>query len=124
MNEHQPSIAALASMFFGAKLKGEVERAGYVYLGAIGATGLLKHAMESSPIAIFLDLGKDDVDYASLITTLRSDQATEAIPIVAFCGHVDTEKLAAAKDWGCDVVTTNGAVSQNFETVLQSAIGS
>jgi PleD family two-component response regulator len=124
MNEEQPSIAALASMFFGAKLKGEVERSGYVYLGAIGATGLLKHARDSSPVAIFLDLGKDDVDYASLVTTLRSDQVTESIPIVAFCGHVDTEKLAAAKDWGCDVVTTNGAVSGSFETVLRSAIGS
>lgn len=123
MNEDRPSIAALASMFFGAKLKGEVERAGYSYLGAIGETGLLKHARESSPIAIFLDLGKDDVDYASIIKTLRSEQGTESIPIVAFCGHVDTEKLAAAKGWGCDVVTTNGAVSQNFETVLQSAIG-
>ena len=53
------SIAALASMFFGAKLKGEVERAGFEYLGAIGEVGLMKHAKGSSPIAILLDHARD-----------------------------------------------------------------
>ena len=70
------SIAALASIFFGAKLKGEVERAGFNYLGAIGENGLMKHAAESTPVAIFLDLGKDDVDFKSLVSTLRSNETT------------------------------------------------
>lgn len=118
------SIAALASMFFGAKLKGEVERAGFNYLGAIGENGLMKHAVESTPVAIFLDLGKDDIDFKSLVSTLRSNETTTSIPIVAFCGHVETQKLAAAKEWGCNLVTTNGAVSNSFETVLQNVTGS
>ena len=118
------SIAALATMFFGAKLKGEVERVGFKYLGAIGEVGLMKHATGSSPVAIMLDLGKDDVDFASLVSTLKADKTTASIPIIAFCGHVETQRLAAAKEWGCDVVTTNGAVSNSFEAVLKSAIGS
>ena len=118
------AIAALVTMFFGAKLKGEVERAGFEYLGAIGEIGLMKHATRSSPVAILLDLGKDDVDFASIVSTLRADETTSTIPIIAFCGHVETQKLAAAKEWGCDVVTTNGAVSNSFEAVLKSAIGS
>ncbi len=117
------SIAALVSMFFGAKLKGEVERAGFEYLGAIGEVGLMKHATGSSPVAILLDLGKDDVDFASVVSALRSDETAKTIPIIAFCGHVETEILAAAREWGCDVVTTNGAVSNSFDAVLKSAIG-
>ena len=118
------SIAALATMFFGAKLKGEVELAGFEYLGAIGEVGLMKHATGSAPVAILLDLGKEDVDFASIVSRLRADETTSTIPIIAFCGHVETQKLAAANEWGCDVVTTNGAVSNSFEAVLKSAIGS
>ena len=118
------SIAAIATMFFGAKLKGEVERAGFEYLGARGEVGLMKHASESSPVAILLDLSKEDIDFAAIVSTLRGDETTSSIPIIAFCGHVEEQKLAAAKELGCDVVTTNGAVSNSFEAVLQSAIGS
>jgi hypothetical protein len=47
--------------------------------------------------------------------------ATDA-PIIAFCGHVATEQLEEARSCGCDVVTTNGAITGNFETVLHSAL--
>lgn len=122
MTSSTQTVAALASMFFGAKLKGTIEQAGYTYLGAIGVSGLLKHARERSPIAIFLDLGKDDIDFASLVSELRNDQLTSSIPIVAFCGHVETDKLNAAREWGCDVVTSNGMVTASFETILQKAL--
>lgn len=122
MNKESQSIAALASLFFGAKLKCEIEHAGYVYLGSIGETGLLNHARESTPIAIFLDLGKEDIDFSHLVSTLRSDEKTASIPIVAFCEHVNSEKILEAEGWGCDVVTTNGAISAKFASVLHKAI--
>jgi AmiR/NasT family two-component response regulator len=115
----QQTIVSLASMFFGAKLKGLCEQAGYQYKGAIGPSGLLSRIEEYSPVVVLLDLGKDDIVISETVTAIK--EATNA-PIIAFCGHVATKELDEARDYGCDVVTTNGAITGSFESVIQKAI--
>ena len=112
------TIAGLVSMFFGAKLKGSVEQAGYAYVGAIGESGLLKQIETHAPIAILLDLSKDDIDIEQVV---RRVQSTTDTPIIAFCGHVETQKLEAAKQLGCHI-TTNGAITNSFDTVLNKIL--
>ena len=116
----QPNtIACLATMFFGAKLQGQCESLGYTYKGAIGPSGLIKQIQKHEPVAVLIDLSKEDVDIESLVHSIR--EATNA-PIVAFCGHVATEQLQEAKTAGCDVVTTNGAITQSLEQVLRQVL--
>ena len=119
MTQETKTIAALASMFFGAKLKGLCEQAGYQYKGAIGPSGLLSRIEEFSPVAIFLDLGKEDIVISEIVTVIK--EKTSA-PIIAFCGHVATKELDEARACGCDVVTTNGAITGSFESVIQKAL--
>ena len=114
MQDNQ-TIVALVSMFFGAKLKGLCEASGYIYKGSIGIEGLIQRIEECNPIAILIDLGKDDIVTSDVVGAIRSK--TDA-PIVAFCGHVATKQLDEARACGCDVVTTNGAITNSFETVI------
>ena len=116
----EQTIVAIASMFFGAKLKGLCEKAGYTYKGAIGIAGALSRIESCQPVAVLLDLDKDDLEIKSAVTSIKAQ--TDA-PIIAFCGHVATEQLEEARACGCDVVTTNGAITGNFEAVLRSALG-
>ena len=115
----EKTIVAIASLFFGAKLKGLCEEAGYVYKGAIGPASALKKIDSCSPAAVLIDLGKEDLDIPATIQAIKG--ATKA-PIIAFCGHVATAQLDEARACGCDVVTTNGAITGNFAAVLKSAI--
>ena len=119
--QHKQTIVALASMFFGSKLKGLCEQAGYAYKGAIGPAGAVKRIEEYSPIVVLLDLGKEDLDIATTVSLLK--EKTD-VPIIAFCGHVATKELDEARACGCDVVTTNGAITSSFETVIQKALNS
>ena len=66
------SIAALASMFFGAKLKGAVEHAGYEYKGAIGKEGLLNAIQSNKPSVVLVDLSKDDINFNEVIKSIQS----------------------------------------------------
>ena len=116
---HEQSIIAIASLFFGAKLKGLCEEAGYEYKGAIGLNGALKRIEEYSPACVLIDLSKDDIDICEAVTSIR---CISTAPIVAFCGHVAIELLQNAKDCGCDVVTTNGEITGSFERVLKNAL--
>ena len=117
----QQTIVALASMFFGAKLKGLCEQSGYQYKGAIGPSGLLSRIEEYTPVAVLLDLGKEDIVISEIVPAIK--EATTA-PIIAFCGHVATKELDEARACGCDVVTTNGAMTGSFESVIQKALNS
>ena len=115
-------LVVLANMFFAGKLKAEAVAAGYAYKGALGADGVLQAARVHHPAAVLLDLSKEDIDFAALVESLRADPGTKAIPVVAFCGHVDTDMLGQAHAWGCEVVTTNGEISRNFRGVLAKAL--
>ena len=117
----QKTIVALASMFFGAKLKGHCEQAGYQYKGAIGPSGLLSRIEEYAPVAVLLDLGKEDIVISEVVLAIKE---TTNAPIIAFCGHVATKELEEARACGCDVVTTNGAITSSFESLMQKAINS
>lgn len=88
----------------------------------MGAAGVLSAVAKELPLAIFLDLSKEDVDFESIVKQLKGDEDTKSIPIVAFTGHVNTEELARASDWGC-MATTNGAVSADFAGTLARALG-
>ena len=113
--DDQQTIVALASMFFGAKLKGVTEAAGFNYAGAIGLSGLIQQIEKHSPTLILLDLGKDDIDFNNVVESIKTKTNT---PILAFCGHVETQKLEHASAMGC-FTATNGAITGNFESVLQ-----
>jgi len=119
--QHNQTIAALVSMFFGAKLKGLCEQAGYQYKGAIGVAGLLSRIEEFDPAVVLIDLAKEEIDITSIVKEVK--EKTTA-PIIAFCGHVATAELEAARNCGCDVVTTNGAITASFESIIQKAIKS
>jgi CheY-like chemotaxis protein len=113
------TIVAIASMFFGAKLKGLCEQAGFEYKGAIGKSGALKRIEKCSPVAILLDLGKDDIDIGDVVAAIKENTTA---PIIAFCGHVATKQLEEAKSCGCDLVTTNGAITGSFNSIINSAL--
>jgi DNA-binding response OmpR family regulator len=117
--QHKQTIVALASMFFGSKLKGLCEQAGFEYKGAIGPAGAAKRIDEYSPVAVLLDLGKEDLDIATTVSLIK--EKTNA-PIIAFCGHVATKELELARECGCDVVTTNGAISGSFDSIICKAL--
>jgi len=117
--QKKQTIVALVSMFFGAKLKGLCEQAGYEYKGAIGPTGMAKRIEEYSPVVVLLDLGKEDIDIQATVAAIK--EKTD-VPIIAFCGHVATKELEIARESGCDVVTTNGAITGSFDSILSKAL--
>ena len=112
------SIASLASMFFGAKLKGAVEHAGYEYKGAIGVAGLCNTIESSKPVVVLIDLSKEDLNIGEAVAEVKT---ITDVPIIAYCGHVETQKLQQAESLGC-YTATNGAISNSFDAVLSKVL--
>ena len=77
-------------------------RRGYEVIGAMDGEAGLAKARSESPDVILMDLGLPGVDGWEVARTLKADEATRHIPILALTAHAmsgDREKALAA---GCD----------------------
>jgi DNA-binding response OmpR family regulator len=71
---------------------------------------------ENAPL-IVLDLSVPSLDVKSLVEQVRA--IATAPRIVAFCSHVHVEKLAAAREAGCDTVMSRGQFFAQTDAVLR-----
>jgi DNA-binding response OmpR family regulator len=67
---------------------------------------------------LVIDLGTPSLDVKSLIEQVKAT-ATSPPRIVAFGPHVHVEKLAAARDAGCDEVMSRGQFFAHLDAVLK-----
>ncbi len=70
------------------------------------------------PAAILVNLTARRYDAPQLIRELKSDGAARNIPLLAFAGHVEKEKHAAARAAGADLVAANSSVSLHLASLL------
>jgi DNA-binding NarL/FixJ family response regulator len=69
----------------------------------------------TSPMGVILDLNNPTLESATTIPKLRACGASR---IVAYCSHVDTERILAAREAGCDLVLARSQFVSKLETHL------
>ena len=75
-------------------------------------------AAAAGPSAILVNLSARRIDALALISAFKADEATRAIPLLAFAGHVETAKHDAARSAGADMVAANSSVSLHLDRLL------
>lgn len=94
-------------LLFSSSLSGDAQRAGCQLHTADNTDQLLqKVATAAAPTIVLIDLGKTS-DVAEAVRQLRAC-ATPPRAILAYGPHVHRERLAAAREAGCDLVLTRG----------------
>ncbi|HRX78522.1 MAG: hypothetical protein H6821_00405 [Planctomycetaceae bacterium] len=73
-------------------------------------------AKDDTTLAI-IDLGLPQLEIASAVDHLRA--IVSSLKIIAYGPHVDTEKLAAARQAGCDTVLSRSQFDQQFASLLR-----
>lgn len=67
---------------------------------------------------LVIDLATAAIDLAALVSQLRASRGP-SLRIVAFGPHVHEDKLAAAREAGCDVVVSRGQFFSQVDTILR-----
>ncbi len=87
-------------------LRRRLERRGYaVQVTADGASGLAA-ARAGRPDLVLMDIRLPDMDGRDLAKTLKADEATRHIPVIALTAHAMEGDRAAALRAGCDEYDT------------------
>ncbi len=66
---------------------------------------------------LIVDLSMPSIDIAALNVQLKSNKAA-ATRVVAFGPHVHEERLAAARNAGCDLVVSRGQFFSQLDAIL------
>jgi CheY-like chemotaxis protein len=75
---------------------------------------------DPAPDAVLVNLTARRYDpLAVIITALKGDERTRALPLLAFAGHVETEKHDAARAAGADLVAANSSVALHLPKLLE-----
>src|SRR4051812_45312314 len=75
----------------------------------------LCHAEKANKLIV--DLSSPSLDVEAIVNQLKSSDSA-APQIIAFGPHVHEERLAAARNAGCDLVTSRGQFFAQIDTIL------
>ena len=111
-------IAAVDDMFFISKIRATAEHLGVDVRFARNVDSLLTSARESNADLIIVDLDAQKIDPIALATELKSDPELQAIVLLGFFSHVQTDLMREATKAGYDRVMPRSAFSKDLASIL------
>ncbi|MBA3571907.1 MAG: hypothetical protein H0W34_08035 [Pyrinomonadaceae bacterium] len=111
-------IAAVDDMFFISKIRATAEHLGVDLRFARNSDALLASARENRANLIIVDLHAQKIDPIALATALKSDPELQAIVLLGFFSHVQTDLMREATKAGYDRVMPRSAFSKDLATIL------
>lgn len=111
-------LAIVDDIFFLAKIQETARQLG-VTVEPLSPDHLDAHALPGSARAILLDLNHRSGRALTVLEALKSNPASQPVPVVAFLSHVQTDLVQAARAAGCDRVMARSAFSQQLPALLR-----
>ncbi len=115
-------VVADDDVLFSTRITATLAALGYASV-AVRSGDAFTRALGRGPAAAIVNLAARGFDGAALIRRAKGEAATRAVPLLAFCGHRDVARQTAAREAGCDLVTTNSAISADLPRLLRSLLG-
>ena len=79
-------------------------------------------AQSEGPMLVFVDLESKESDVCQAIAALKSDVATQHVPVVAFAGERAVELQAAAQKAGAKLVVSETTLLDHLAELLNQAL--
>jgi PleD family two-component response regulator len=111
-------IAAVDDMFFISKIRATAEHMGIDVRFARNSGALLASARENRPKLIIVDLHAQKIDPLALAMALKADPELQAIELLGFFSHVQTDLMREATKAGYDRVMPRSAFSNDLAGIL------
>jgi DNA-binding NarL/FixJ family response regulator len=103
---------------FRSKIRATGKQAGVELTFPAGPAELLEQARTLAPSLVIFDLNSVKMAPIETIAAMKGDAALASIKTVGFVSHVDTARIAAARDAGADEVMARSAFAANLADIL------
>jgi CheY-like chemotaxis protein len=99
-----------------------LKRLGYTPRLLSEANDAVARAAGAAPAVVLVNLAARAWDSDALVRALKDEAALAGVPVVGFCGHLEVDRIHAARSSGCDLVVANSAIASDLAGVLRQAL--
>jgi CheY-like chemotaxis protein len=111
-------ISVVDDMFFASKIRAVAEAAGVEIGFPRSQEAVVSKARETKPGLIVVDLHNQRIDPVALARELKGDEELQAIKLLAFFSHVQTELQRNALSAGFDQVIPRSVFARDLAEIL------
>jgi CheY-like chemotaxis protein len=112
-------VAVVDDLFFASKIRGTGEQVGVQIQFVKSIDAAAGKARDEAPALLIVDLNAG-CDAVELARTFKGDDKLNAIPLLGFFSHVQTELQREALAAGFDRVMPRSAFTKNLADILRS----
>ena len=112
-------IAAVDDMFFASKIRATAEALGVTIKFHRQLDGLVDAAGDHVPDLILVDLHNEKINPLDLARQLKANESLQAIPLLGFFSHVQTDLQQGAIEAGFDQVIPRSVFSRDLGQILK-----
>ena len=111
-------ILVETNLFFSAKIRDQLVQLGFS-VDTETDYQVIRNKAGLGISAIIIDLAARDIHGLEMVDRLKHSPETASIPLIGFCGHKEHGILESARSYGCNLVTTNAAITSDLATPLE-----
>jgi DNA-binding NarL/FixJ family response regulator len=100
-----------------SRVEGAAIRVGQTLRSASSEALAVEMCRNDDARTVVVDLSMQSADPGSLVSRLKANEGSST-RVVAFGPHVHEQRLAAARDAGCDLVVSRGQFFSQLEAIL------
>jgi CheY-like chemotaxis protein len=101
-----------------SRVEGAAMRLGQTVRSAAGESLAVDLCEGEDANTLVVDLSMSSLDVASLVSQLKASKGL-GTRVIAFGPHVHEQRLAAAREAGCDLVVSRGQFFSQLEAILK-----
>ncbi len=110
------ALLLTSDLAISSAVTGAAQRQGIRFASAFTPAALLDKLAETTAALVIIDLSTPGLDIEAFVTQLRGQVSD--LQIVAFGPHVHEQRLAAAREAGCDDVYSRGQFHRGMDEIL------
>ena len=108
-------LLACGDLFFSTQLRSAAQAAGAQVDLELSADRVLPRAATGDYTHLVLDVELPHLDVSAIVQSLPAEHRPR---VIAFGPHMQTARLEAAREAGCDLVLSRGQISSTFTSHL------
>ena len=119
-----PDVVLLCTdLMFDSRICGAAQQAGLTIESVAGVAAAVELAARGGCRVVVADLTVPGLSMETLVSQLNEECVGGRPEVIAFGPHVQTGRLEAAREAGCDQVLTRGQFDARLKELLQSVAG-
>lgn len=123
MGPEKPLLIGVSDVFFYTKIRDAFRPHGYTLERLRKQEDLMDKVFSLQPLAVILNMNDEQLDAPAALRTLKTHEAFQHIPILAFANHEELESWRQAKDLGINKIVSRNEFSARTLALVEELIG-